>query len=360
MALLYPLGVLAGGPLAGLLAALVGACAPFWLAESQEARMYTVGFAWLAAAAVMLLKSTRQGASPARSGFRGWIGRQRFVIAFVVLAALALLTHYNAVFVVVAWYLWWGAWALLRRDRWRRLGTVFAAGGAMTLLVLPVAPIALRQIPGYANPNITIPTPLEYLAANWQGYLGGYAFDPALLQGNATLWLWTMLALGAAGLALAVVGAWPRSRSSGSSNDARPAAQPQLYQANGVALSFLLAWLFGGLALYYVAVLDRNAFNVRYSSFVTPALYATLGVALGVFSRWWRPAWLVAAAILLVGFWPALRADLYDARFDREHIERRHDLAARERAARRRDLRRPEVSLRVLLSAVCDRSDRSG
>ena len=79
------------------------------------------------------------------TGFRGWIGRQRFVIAFVVLAALALLTHYNAVFVVVAWYLWWGAWVLLRHDRWRRLGTVCAAGGAMTLLVLPVLYLTVER-----------------------------------------------------------------------------------------------------------------------------------------------------------------------------------------------------------------------
>ena len=37
--------------------------------------------------------------------------------------------------------------------------------------------------------------------------------------------------------------------------------------------------LFGALALYYLAVVDRGAFNVRYSSFVTPALYAAFGVA---------------------------------------------------------------------------------
>ncbi len=48
---------------------------------------------------------------------------------------------------------------------------------------------------------------------------------------------------------------------------------------------FLLAWLSGGLALYYVAVLDRNAFNVRYSSFVTPALYALFGIGLAAFAH---------------------------------------------------------------------------
>ena len=50
----------------GLLAALVGACSPFWLAESQEARMYTVGFALAAAAAIVLLRYVdRQDGGPA-------------------------------------------------------------------------------------------------------------------------------------------------------------------------------------------------------------------------------------------------------------------------------------------------------
>ncbi|MEZ4558539.1 MAG: hypothetical protein R2854_19270 [Caldilineaceae bacterium] len=58
----------------------------------------------------------------------------------------------------MAWYLWWGAWALLRPDRRRRLATVFVCSLALTVLVLPVAPIALRQIPGYANPDLVVPS----------------------------------------------------------------------------------------------------------------------------------------------------------------------------------------------------------
>jgi hypothetical protein len=85
-------------------------------------------------------------------------------------------------------------------------------------------------------------------------------------------------------------------------------------------LTFLLLWIFGGLALYYVAVLDRGAFNVRYSSFITPALYALMGVALAGWSRWWRATGLVALVIALA-FWPqAIYADLYDERFSREDI----------------------------------------
>ncbi len=296
VALLYPLGLRAGGRLAGALAALLGATLPFWLAESQETRMYTVGFALLLAAALALLAGVR-----GQQAGHSW--RQRAVwlplSSFVVLAAAALVTHYNAVFIVVAWYGWWGVWALLQPQRWQRLAIVVVCGLAMTALVAPVAPIALRQIPRYENPNLTIPTFGEYLGQNWQAYIGGYAFDPTLLAGNGLLWLWATLALGGVGLLLALATVRGEQRT---------------------ALGFLLTWLLGGLALYYVAVLDRNAFNVRYSSFVTPALFALLGVGLAAYARWGRPLVVAGAVVLLVGIAPALQADLYDPRFDREDI----------------------------------------
>ena len=51
------------GSWAALIAAVLGSFAPFWLGESQETRMYTVGFAWLTAAAVLLMIAweTRSG-----------------------------------------------------------------------------------------------------------------------------------------------------------------------------------------------------------------------------------------------------------------------------------------------------------
>ena len=111
-------------------------------------------------------------------------------------------------------------------------------GVSMTVLVLPVTPIALRQIPGYENPNLAVPGMADYLSQNWQAYLGGYAFDSQLLFGAATRWLWATLAMMIGGLILA----W-RARQT-------------------VHLAFLLTWLVGGLALYYVAVIDRGTFNV--------------------------------------------------------------------------------------------------
>jgi mannosyltransferase len=277
----------------GVVAALIGALSPFWLAESQETRMYTVGFALLLAAAVALLMAWRrlEEAAPSSAALRGPL------IGFVLLSALALLTHYNAVFIVAAWYLGWLVCALFHPQRRQLLTLMLVCGVATALLVAPIAPIALRQIPGYANPNLIVPTVAEYLTKNWQAYWGGYAFVPLMGRNWATVWLWVSVAIAGGGVLLA----WVASQ-------------------RKTPLGFLLLWLFVGLALYYMAVLDRGAFNVRYSSFVTPALYATIGVGLTAWSRFGRTIPVVALAGLLA-IWPeAIYADLYDDRFAREDI----------------------------------------
>ena len=298
--LLFQLTRAVGGNTAALAAATLGTFAPFWLAESQEARMYTVGFALLLAAAtafVRVIATESDAATDAvdRKNRRvTWLHRYRYHVIFVIFSALALLTHYNAVFILVAWYLWWGAWALLRPDRWRRLATVFVCGLAMTVLVLPVAPIALRQIPGYANPNLVVPGVASYLLDNWRAYTGGYGFAAGLPGVLGTVWLGALLAMTVIGLLLQRV-AWP-------------------------GLTFLLAWTLGGLALYYIAVLDRGAFDVRYSSFITPALYALMGLGLAGLGRVCRPLTVVGMVVVLLGLAPTVRADLFDPSAAREDM----------------------------------------
>ncbi|MBX3010894.1 MAG: glycosyltransferase family 39 protein [Caldilineaceae bacterium] len=294
--LLYPLSRRFGTRWIGLATVAAAGFAPFWLAESQEARMYTVGFALLTAAAYFLLRIT--DTTTQKSNHRSYV-------AFVICSALALLTHYNAVFILVAWYGWWGIVALSGPQRWSALRTVVGCGLAMSLLVAPVLPIALRQIPDYANPNLGIPALGDYLWQNWQAYLGGYAFTPTIIAGAGTVWLWVSLAI----LGLSTLLSLRRLGS-------------YLRQA-----TFLWAWLVGGLALYYLAVLDRGAFNVRYSSFITPALYLWLGLALGggitMPDRAKRgQQWLSLVGVIgiVIGFIPLIQADLTDPRFAREDI----------------------------------------
>jgi hypothetical protein len=312
VALLLALGRRVGGVTAGLLAAGIGALSPFWLAESQEARMYALGFALLTAAAVLFLDQLARRRDAQHSLF------SKPSLLFVLFSSAALLTHYNAAFVLVAWYGWWGVWALLRPARWREVGVVLAHGLLMTMLVLPIAPIALRQIPEYENPNIAIVTAGEYLRQNWQAYVGGYAYDPALLGGAGDVWLWGVLAVVVVGL---VVGSTKLGAKETISNLPSPhlpiSPSPNLFVS---PLLFTLTWLFGGLALYYVAVLDRNAFNVRYASFVTPALYTLIATGLAGFARWRRFLPYLLLIALAIGLAQAAQADLYDSRYDREHI----------------------------------------
>ena len=165
---------------------------------------------------------------------------------------------------------------------------------------------------------------------------------PPCWPATAALWLWAVLAVGAVGL---VAGAT-------AGRGAALAQERAAVRYSPAAITFLLAWLVGGLALYYIAVLDRNAFNVRYASFVTPALYALLGVGLAGFARWWRP--LPAVLLVFVAGRPhprRVRRHLRQPQRPRAH-GRGDRVAARQHRPRRRHLRRPEVPLRLLLPAA--------
>ncbi|MFN8489182.1 MAG: glycosyltransferase family 39 protein [Caldilineaceae bacterium] len=326
-ALLYQLGRLTFSPTAGLYAAALALLSPFWLAESQETRMYTVSLALLIGAAVALVRATRDRRSETGdsliwslvSDLRSLITHHSSLITFILLSALNLYNHYNAIFILVAWYAWWGVWALGQADRWRQLRRIVLTGVAMTLLILPLAPIARRQIPDYANPNLVIPTVWDYLRQNWQGHLGGYAFEPAMLGGYGVAWLWAVLGVAVVGLglALALLVAKGRRASTLHSHAERGNEDSALRTPHS---AFLLVWLFGGLGLYYIAVLERGAFNIRYTIFVTPALYVLIAIGLAGWSRWWRPLGVIGLAVVAVGMIPAAYADLYDPRFGREDI----------------------------------------
>lgn len=274
------------------LAVMIGALSPFWLAESQETRMYSAGFALLAAAAWALLR-----------GVRAKTGSMLRFAPYAILAAAALLVHYNAVFILAAWHFWWALWAVRGDHRRRKLLENFATGLAILVLCAPIAPIAMRQIPGYANPNLIVPSVAQYLAENMRAYVAGYAAQGEQMAGWGYLWLWTCAVLCVLGLLVLAVqrirAGWTRGGS-------------------GVAL--LTTWLVGGLAFYYVAVWDRGAFNVRYASFVTPALYLLMALALVELAQA-RPLRLALLGLVVGGgLLAGARADLADAAFFREDV----------------------------------------
>jgi len=86
---LYALGRRLWDAQAGLVAALLIALSPLAVAQAREARMYPLVVLLLALAACTLLRATEEH-------------RRRWWIAYVILSALALYTHYYAAFVLVA------------------------------------------------------------------------------------------------------------------------------------------------------------------------------------------------------------------------------------------------------------------
>ena len=291
------------GRVSGLLALILAAFSPFLLAESQETRMYTFTWALLAAGALAMWQAVE-----ARSRRRAWL----WWLAFAVLSVASLLGHYAAVLILVPWAIWLLAWALRGPDRPARLGTLAAVGLVALLLCLPALPVALRQIPGYENPNLNLPTVRAYLGQLAQAFtLGEHVPEAAWAWGR---WLWLLLPLGGALLAL-------RDRA-------------LVRQRSRLALLGL--WLFGGLALYYLMLMRSSAFNPRYISFVLPALWALAGWALTGWRRLFKPLPWILAAVLLGAAIPSLHADLADPQY--YHVDTRGVVAWLEQHATTRDI----------------------
>lgn len=275
------------GQRAALLAMLLAAVSPFALAEAQETRMYTVTWALLGAALLALWRATGPRARP------GWWA------LLAVLAAATLATHYGAAIVLTAWAAWLLGWALAGPQRGRRLAALAITGAGTLLLLAPLAPVMLRQIPGYDNPNLQLPSLASYL-----GELARVFTQGEFAPGWSWTWgRWLWLAVLAAG---ALLGFTAHKNGAARSRWDR--------------LSLLALWLLGGLALYYLILVRRSAFDPRYISFVLPPLWALTGWALANLRMLARPLpWLAAGALALLAV-PSLRADLTDPANFREDM----------------------------------------
>lgn len=277
----------------GLGAAVGAAFLPFLLGEAQEARMYTMALVWLAAAGLALLKAGSRG-----QGSGAW-----YWLAFAFFSALALLTHYAAVFALVVLWGWAGLWALVggRAGLGRRFQAVLLAGGATALFCLPWLPVALRQIPSYRNPNLVVPSVGAYLAELARVYGLGEHIDAAA----ARPWAW-----GVAGLLL--IG-WLLLMANRRSNHG---------ERNRVSLrnpvSFAILWAILPLVVYYFVIADRGTFATRYIAGALPGWLLLGGLAVAGWAGIHRVAGGMAALALGILLAPGLVGDLTDQRYFRE------------------------------------------
>ena len=325
--LMAALGRRLGGRWTGLGAALGAAFLPFLLGEAHETRMYTVTLAWLACAGLAVLRAGErdQGlgirdqeshgdALRSRVRRRGAISSSVDWLLFAVFSALALLTHYAAVFALVVLWGWAMMWALLSpaSARWTRLRTVLLSGLLTALLCLPGLPVALRQIPSYRNPNLVVPPVGGYLAELARVYGLGEHLDAAVAQP----WVWALAGWLVIGWVLGLV--MGRRGDAGTRGSGERLSYTRTTHHAIRNTLFALAWALLPLLIYYLVIRDRATFATRYISFALPGWLLLGGLALRGWAKLGRWAGALAAVALIVILAPGLRGDLSDPRFFRE------------------------------------------
>jgi len=300
MVVLYQLGRAVEGRLAGVLAALVAGLVPFAVGEAQETRMYTMTLTWMSLSGLCLFRAVAAAPQGRSGGWAAWAG-------LAVFSAFSVLTHYSSLFVLAAFAAYAGfRWLAVGPGRRTDLLLRSVASGAVAvLLCVPQAAVAWRQIPGYGNPNLVVPTWWEYLGRCWQ------AFNLGLNVGTegAAVWLWGIALLCVAGLALAV-------RYGG------PAHAGGVWERGHCTWGWvlLLLWVVLPLALYYWVLRERATFDPRYISFVAPAYWLLLGIAMAAFWKRTRCLGLLATAFLVAVLAPAVHSDLTDPAYFREDV----------------------------------------
>lgn len=282
VALVFALGARLFGRGVGALAALVAALAPFYVAYSQEARMYMPVTLFSIASTYWMARTLGIGRCTRRSQ-PGW-HRLAPWAAYVLTAAAALYTHYSA-FLVLGFQNLWVLFMILWPQRGQLLSPVtrrslrLACRWAIAQLSLlavfaPWLGTALGQVNQY---SVSLWTP------NWQRELGetllAFGWGGAIpLEPLAPPLAWISRAIGA----LALLGLVPWLR--------RPTRRPALFALGCLGLSMALA-----LALFQL----RPMFHPRYLMPLTPPYYLLL--ALGLAGLWRLRRWAVAplAGLLL-------------------------------------------------------------
>lgn len=244
---------------APFLAALFAALSPLYVAYAQEVRSYAM-ITFLALASTFTLW---------RIFFSG---RRWAVVSYVGLTALCLYTHYFTIFLLIFHNLAWLVWALSEnKNRVGRVVTWTASQLGVLLLFAPQLLLALRQVTGYTNPNLSPPGLTEFILRSWQAYTVGLTIDP--LPAAWGMAITAAILLVTLGLLLFKI-TTPSTKWT-SFFHLRSSILHLLS-----SFLFLLAWLLIPLAAYFIVLQRQPSFEPRYLILVTPALFLLL--ALGV------------------------------------------------------------------------------
>jgi mannosyltransferase len=265
-----------GGPRAGLLAALLLACAPAAIYYSREAKGYPWVTLWSWTALTLLGTVTGKAARA-----RPWGERLALWCGYVAASGLALGAHYYVLLVQLAEGLWLLArvaqeWRELRRPRlWAALGRLAPFGLAQLAILALVAPWARATWQTAYGGALAIPLESDPLA------VGRYLSQMALrLVGGPNpparpAWLAVGACAAAGALAL-----WAALRH----KQARPEAQLMLAVAVVPVLAGILVQLWATIVI------------ARFLLFAVPALCVLAGAGLARWPRRTLPLLLALAA----------------------------------------------------------------
>ena len=202
--LLYQLGRRMGGRTVGLVAALLAAVNPLQVYYSQEARMYSLLVLLVTGMSYVLWRAIqdtryeiRDTSSEARSSLVSRISY--LVFPYLLLAALAVYTHYTAVFIVAAQALLW-AWVLWRAGLRRLILGVAALG---VVVAIPLIPYTIPRLLAGAEANYYRVAPLTMLLDVARFFNLGLTVDHARPL---------VIALNVLALGLAALGLWASAR----------------------------------------------------------------------------------------------------------------------------------------------------
>lgn len=254
VALVGRLGKELFGRRAGLWAAALAALSPFWVAYSQEVRMYALVLVLSLASVLLWWRLLREGTA------HGWLW-----VGLSLVSAAALWAHYSAAFVLAFQGGFLGLRCLWPGHRdWGLLARGVAALAGVVLLYLPWLGMGLGQVAEYGYGFATAPSFIDQVERLWFGFaLGMFA---KLEQAWPYLVVTALAVVLGAGLALRQA----RGRGGGGS----------------WAVIYGVLYLGIPLAAFLFAVQLRPFFHPKYIIAASAGLYLLLGLTLASTGKW--------------------------------------------------------------------------
>ncbi len=251
----------------GVMAALIGALSPFYVAFAQEARPYALVLFLSTLAVYALARAFAAASSATGKAFDG-----RWISVYLCAATAALYTHYHALFLVpfhavlIALLAW-------RRGAPRRLAWAFLPL-LPVLAAVPLVPLVLASMAGNTNRGPSFVPLFIMLQDLLNSFSVGITADFAQM-------LWIDLAL----LAVFAVGVLLPGSTLGR-------------RASLILLAYILLPALGVQAASYIRPLYQNS---RYLITISPAFYLGVAGGMAALGQRWKLAALGSLAVFLTG-----------------------------------------------------------